>query len=416
MNKSRWIWGIIVGCLTLGDVCAQSTSAILYSPETAETKDAIKNKTPTPPQTQTIASPKFIDFDSLDFNEPDWGMLPETGPQSLSEKSPTTIENMENSNKSAPLPDVVPTKAEPQTKTNSKQEQDSQSSNMKEKSLTDVLQNKANIVSEEEPEVKEDKNKEEEPDTKEAEQKNEKEENWSEGLKNTLKKIGADIGNDSSKDVATLEELTEDSQNVYARSNAAVFDIAGVMLRMNKEEVEDNLRKRGYQKVKDTFDIPNFIRWRNEEKCRNNGVVGYERLENCIVTMAKKNNYQYLSLARYMKYKTQEEITVNFTSNFSGNKVYKISYKSMSTSLKGSSPKAIYLRNIKIYDFWKQVNRKYGAPDNKENATWGLGNKKPYLQAGTGMLVLEDPMLRELDFSRMSQEDQRFLNTGLYTF
>ena len=214
MNKSRWIWGIIVGCLTLGDVCAQSTSAILYSPETAETKDAIKNKTPTPPQTQTIASPKFIDFDSLDFNEPDWGMLPETGPQSLSEKSPTTIENMENSNKSAPLPDVVPTKAEPQTKTNSKQEQDSQSSNMKEKSLTDVLQNKANIVSEGEPEVKEDNNKEEEPDTKEAEQKNEKE------VQETQQKIEEEI---AAVDALQLEvdTLTADQESSAATGAAA---------------------------------------------------------------------------------------------------------------------------------------------------------------------------------------------------
>ena len=41
---------------------------------------------------------------------------------------------------------------------------------------------------------------------------------------------------------------------------------------------------------------------------------------------------------------------------------------------------------------------------------------RTYLQAATGRLVLEDPMLRELDYTRMSREDQRFMNTDLYSF
>ena len=46
----------------------------------------------------------------------------------------------------------------------------------------------------------------------------------------------------------------------------------------------------------------------------------------------------------------------------------------------------------------------------------GLGGNKPYLKAVTGMLLLENKMLKELDYTRMSREDQRFLNTNTYTF
>ncbi len=119
----------------------------------------------------------------------------------------------------------------------------------------------------------------------------------------------------------------------------------------------------------------------------------------------------------YSKFKTREEIEVRFTSTFTNNKAYRISYKSeAATSISGNSQKQIYLRNIKVYDFWKKINQKYGTPDNKDDVIWGLGGNKPYLQAGTGKLVLEDPMLRELDYTRMSREDQKFMNTDLYSF
>ena len=74
------------------------------------------------------------------------------------------------------------------------------------------------------------------------------------------------------------------------------------------------------------------------------------------------------------------------------------------------------LAELRLIDFWKKINQKYGQPDNKEKITWGLGDKKPFLQAQTGKLVLYDPMLLELDYARMSREDQKFLNTAVYTF
>ena len=201
-----------------------------------------------------------------------------------------------------------------------------------------------------------------------------------------------------------------------SRSNASVFDISGVMLRMGVMQAAEALQKRGYKKTAEKFEIPNFIRWRFEEICRGQGVVGYERLESCVVQMSKKNNYLYVQHQNYNNFRTQESIELFYTSNFTGNKVYRITYHSEAANIKGNSAKANYLRNIKIYDFWKQINQKYGVPDNQEQVTWGLGENKPYLKAATGYLLLTDPMLVELDYTRMSREDQKFMNTGYYTF
>ncbi len=221
---------------------------------------------------------------------------------------------------------------------------------------------------------------------------------------------------DSKKDDSLSNIIDDNKTPTKQRSNASVFDISGVMLRMTLAQAEDALLKRGYKKISQKLEIPNFIKWRNEEICRGSGVVGYERLENCVAQKAKKENYQYVESSQYAKYDTKESISLHLTSTFTNNKIYKILYKSESALIRGSSQKASYLRNIKVFDFWKKINQKYGHPDNPEEVLWGLGGNKPYMKASTGILLLEDPMLRELDFTRMSREDQRFMNTNLYNF
>lgn len=228
----------------------------------------------------------------------------------------------------------------------------------------------------------------------------------------------SDDSNAKSKDDGSnsLENLTRSSgQN--GRSNASVFDISGVMLRMTLNQAESAILKRGYKMVSRKYEIPNFIRWRYEEQCRNSGVIGYERLNNCVVKAAKDTNHQYVESSKFVKYDSQEEINIWLTSNFTNNKVYKITYTTGITNInRGSGQKIQYLRNIKTFEFWRRINQKYGTPDNKTEVLWGLGGNKPYMKAATGKLLLEDPMLRELDYTRMSREDAKFMNTGLYNF
>lgn len=205
-------------------------------------------------------------------------------------------------------------------------------------------------------------------------------------------------------------------QPVGKRSNAAVFDISGIMLRMDLPQVYEAMQKRGYRKTHEVLEIPNFIRWRYEEQCRNQGIIGFERISGCVNILARKNNHQYIQQMTFDNFYTRENIVIFLTSNFTGNKVYHIIYKTEAANITGSGPKAEYLRNLKVFDFWKKINQKYGVPDNKEQIVWGLGDKKPSLKAKTGQLELDDPMLLELDYTRMSREDQKFMNTAVYTF
>lgn len=238
----------------------------------------------------------------------------------------------------------------------------------------------------------------------------EEEETWIGSGLDALKKITGE------KKDNPLTKALEQGRNLNKKSNASIFNISGVMLRMTPVQAEASLIKRGYKKVSQKMDIPNFIKWRNEDKCRNNGVIGYERLNNCVVQIARKDKHEYIEQVEYNKFDTKETLHIFLTSNFTGNKIYKITYRTEAAQARGNSAKARYLHNISVYEFWKKINQKYGAPDDKESITWGLGKNHPYLKASTGFLHLEDPALKEIDYIRMQREDQRFINTDVYTF
>ncbi len=353
---------------------------LLY-PDMEQTQSLAETSGPTYNSSQTLALPKVMSDEDLNFENMDFDSLEdgatEVNPQSANQ---TPSQNIKTDT-SAGTADAA---SAPQPKVD------------KNKTLTDNLEAKQ--------------------DTPQNSSSSAKDETWISKIKEPL--LGTkDDSKAQGEAKVNLTSLVENSKRTVKRSNASVFDISGAMLRMSFAQIEDVLTKRGFRRTMQKMDIPNFIRWRNEDKCRASGVVGYERLENCVIQMAKKDGYQFVERVTYSKFKTREEIEVRFTSTFTNNKAYRISYKSeAATNISGNSQKQIYLRNIKVYDFWKKINQKYGTPDNKDDVIWGLGGNKPYLQAGTGRLVLEDPMLRELDYTRMSREDQKFMNTDLYSF
>lgn len=379
MKKYGLIGGIIVGLAFFGNTNAEERKAVLYAPEALSAEEQ-----------ETIANAKYIDenilsFDNLEFDE-------KGNPVKTQEQSTSQPAKQEDQKKvSVPPSPLSKEKTEEKIK-------DEQPALEGEQSLTEAL-----------------KTREESKNEKAETESEKKEETWITKLKEPLTAIGSSLVS-GEPPTSTLENLMTNSQEKKEGSNAAVFDISGIMLRMSVSQADMAMQKRGFKKINQEYEIPNFIRWRNEEACRNNGVVGYERIASCVVEMAKKNNYQYIYETKYIKYKTKEEVAVKYTSNFTNNKVYKIIYKSMAPMVSNRGAKAAYLRNIKVYDFWKQINRKYGVPDDQEQITWGLGGNKPYLKASTGILILEDPMLRELDYTRMSREDQLFMNTNLYSF
>lgn len=230
----------------------------------------------------------------------------------------------------------------------------------------------------------------------------------------SVKKDNSDEDNDDYNLDNMMNRYRRKSQS--GKSNASVFDIAGIMLRMNINQVDDIMKNRGFKRINARYQIPNFIKWRNEETCRNTGIVGYERTQACVIQKAKKDGYEYIQYLKYSKFDSKEEMEIYFTSNFTENKVYKIIYRSSIAGINGNSPKAVYIRNLKVYDFWRRINRKYGEPDDKTMVIWGLGGNKPYLNAATGYLKLEDPMFVEMDYTRMSREDQKFIHSDFYNF
>lgn len=200
------------------------------------------------------------------------------------------------------------------------------------------------------------------------------------------------------------------------RSNAANFDIAGIKLRMTPAEVEEILTKQGYRRLTQDLSIPNFIKWRGEELCRIHGIVGFERLKACAREIAVANNFEYVSSERYNRQSTLETIEVHYTSTFSDNLSHYIIYTSNVPISTSKSSQHVYINNLKIYDFWRRIDLRYGQPDNTSEVKWGLGGKKPYMQASTGKLELVDPLLRDLDISRMLNEDSRLANVPYYSF
>jgi len=200
------------------------------------------------------------------------------------------------------------------------------------------------------------------------------------------------------------------------RSNAANFDISGIKLRMAPADVEKILTEQGYHRISQEIRVPNFIKWRSEELCRAHGIIGFERLKSCARNISRANGYEYIAHEVYNRHSTMESIEVAYTSSFTNNLSHWIFYKSDVPLFASHASEHVYINNLKIYDFWRRVDARYGKPDNTSEVKWGLGGKKPYLKASTGKLELVDPLLKDLDISRMINEDSRFTNIPYYSF
>lgn len=410
MKHFLWIIGLVVGFYAFSSLASEEFDPALYPDEAEAEYQASQGNIPAYPNTpiqrvtdstesnirsSVMASPKFIDDEDFNFDDVDSALAEEE--QAVPVRQNNAGTEVQQPQKAVNIPMIQRT-PEPVVANATDNTSGSNVVVDKNQPLTDNLKENSSTGNIKIPV----------PDVKGT---------WINKLTVPLSESGDKKGEAAaSSSGPNLESMVERSKRRNQRSNASVFDISGAMLRMTYAQVDETLTKRGFRRTTQKLDIPNFIRWRNEDKCRASGVIGYERLENCVIKIAKRDKHQYVETASYAKFDTKETIDVKFTSSFTNNKAYKIMYKSEAANITGNSQKAIYLRNIKIYDFWKKINQKYGNPDNRDDVIWGLGGNKPYMQAGTGKLILEDPMLRELDYTRMSREDQRFMNTNLYSF
>ncbi len=186
-------------------------------------------------------------------------------------------------------------------------------------------------------------------------------------------------------------------------TNAGLFNVANVMLKMNVEQVVSTLKTAGFVQTIVNKDIPNFVKWKNEVKCQSFGEVVYEKLAYCIREVAKRDGHEYIESIVFNKYSTKERLEVFFTSNFTRNRVYKIEYKAGGDPSLGNTQKDRYLKDVWMRNFYTRVYKKYGNPDDMERYTWSSGENKPFLKVGPGYIVLADPGFLSMDSALMAR-------------
>lgn len=235
-------------------------------------------------------------------------------------------------------------------------------------------------------------------------------------LRSLINKGTSDLFNMQEDNSSKSEKKRIEQARLNRRSNAAYLDISGVKLRMSPEEIDKILTTQGYRRIMQDVRIPNFIKWRSEEICRIHGVVGFERLKACAAGIARENGFEYVAMEVYNRLSTKETMTILYTSSFTDNLAHHIIYKSEVPFSDSKASPQVYINNLKIYDFWRRIDLRYGPPDNTSEVKWGLGGKKPYMQATTGNLELVDPVLKDLDSARMLNEDSRLANIPYYNF
>ena len=199
-------------------------------------------------------------------------------------------------------------------------------------------------------------------------------------------------------------------------TNAAVFDIAGIMLKMNTSKVKEIAKKNGFALSKLNKKIPQFLEWKYDAQCKARGVVGFENVAMCILERAKQSKKHYINMMEFNKYTAKETLKVYFTSLYTKNRVYKIEYSSIGDVSLGSSSKSVYQRHDRIRNFWVRIYKKYGAPDDEREMLWSEGYGKPYLKAASGKIVLEYPDMSYKDSVKMLDVDRRMLDANIFTF
>ena len=187
--------------------------------------------------------------------------------------------------------------------------------------------------------------------------------------------------------------------------NVKQFDIAGIMLGMTYDEV-NNLFFNGSglyaprQKDSVIYTINKEWKYNLDYECRQNNIFVPDQLERCINSLAQSRGLLYVSEIHLERLFTGETIDVYLTSNATDNVVWKIVYNNDVNNMEGENEKFANQREKKILAFWQGIIDKYGTPNSGEDK-W-ISSENPYdpmMQAFYGQLVLTDNGLNTTDSS-----------------
>ena len=177
--------------------------------------------------------------------------------------------------------------------------------------------------------------------------------------------------------------------------NVAGFDIAGIMLGMNFDEVQFIASADGLyiERPKNSVVYSMHPDWRYnlDYECREQKIYAPARLEQCINSLARNRGVLYASELHLVRNITGETIDVFFTSNATDNVVWKIVYKNDTNEIEGDAEKFENQRDKKTMLWWQNVVDKYGIP-NSGSASWASSDNSfdPMMNAYLGELELVD--------------------------
>ncbi len=204
--------------------------------------------------------------------------------------------------------------------------------------------------------------------------------------------------------------------------NVGNFDIAGIMLGMNFEDVYNLYHEHGnlYAPRKRNslvYTIPTDWKYNLDYECRQSGVVQPNKLDKCIRSLAQNRGLLYVSEIHLERVKTGEKIDVFLTSNATDNVVYRIVYSNDVDLLEGDNPKFADQREKRRLAFWKNVIQKYGAPNSGAD-TWitSTNSYDPKMTAFYDSLDLIDEGKHATDAAMASQQSRENFRAKPYAF
>ncbi len=230
-------------------------------------------------------------------------------------------------------------------------------------------------------------------------------------------------------DFAIVDDEDSDmtTESVSLNSGAGVvnvkqFDIAGVMLGMNYDQVNDLFFNGSglyapRQKNSVIYTINKEWKYNLDYECRQNNIFVPEQLEKCINSLAKNRGLLYVSEIHLERAFTGETVDIYFTSNATDNLVWKVVYNNDVNTMEGDSEKFENQREKKILAFWQGVVDKYGIPNSDEDKWISSENAyDPMMQAFYGQLVLQDKGLDATDSSENIQKARENFQAKPYAF
>jgi len=238
-----------------------------------------------------------------------------------------------------------------------------------------------------------------------------------------------DMDDLSFEDFATVEndDMDMNTDNVFLGNghqpvDVKHFDIAGVMLGMDYDEVYNSFFNRSSlyaprAKNSIVYTINKEWKYNLDYECRQNNIFIPEKLEKCIYSLAKNRGLLYVSEIHLERAFTDETLDIYFTSNATDNLVWKVVYNNDVNKMEGESEKFENIREKKILSFWQGVVDKYGVPNSGEDKWISSENAyDPMMQAYYGQLVLVDNGLNTTDSSLNIQKARENFQAKPYAF